>query len=162
VTGPATTLAEALMAAATGAPRRYVITGGPSSGKDDLIDAILAAGIPCMEAEPGREVYRKHRERLGRHLLREDRREYSLEVLQAFVAELTAHKHGIRFYSTTAASPMATAENRSSGSAQPRNWKKPLDYTGTTRYSCLIRWTPLRIPMTSCEPRTARSTACMS
>ncbi len=98
MTGPATTLAEALATAATGAPRRYVITGGPSSGKDDLIDAILTAGIPCMEAEPGREIYRKHRMRLGRHLLREDRREYSLEVLQAFVAEFTAHKQGIRFY----------------------------------------------------------------
>ncbi|MGH7657436.1 MAG: AAA family ATPase, partial [Gemmatimonadales bacterium] len=98
MTGPAITLAEALAAAATGAPRRYVITGGPSSGKDDLIDAILTAGIPCMEAEPGREIYRKHRMRLGRHLMREDRREYSLEVLQAFVAEFTAHKQGIRFY----------------------------------------------------------------
>jgi predicted ATPase len=93
-----TTLADAIAAASTGSPRRYVITGGPSSGKDDLIDAILAAGIPCMEAEPGREIYRKHRERLGRHLLREDRREYSLEVLQAFITEFTEHKHGIRFY----------------------------------------------------------------
>lgn len=54
-----------------------MITGGPSSGKDDLIETILAAGIPCMEAEPGREIYRKHRARLGRHLRREDRHEYS-------------------------------------------------------------------------------------
>lgn len=81
-----------------GDPRRYVITGGPSSGKDDLIEAIRAAGIPCMEAEPGREIYRTHRERLGRHLRREDRREYSLEVLEAFIAEYSTHKHGIRFY----------------------------------------------------------------
>lgn len=91
-------LAAALDAAVEGDPRRYVITGGPSSGKDDLIAAVHAAGIPCMKEEPGREIYRKHRERLGRHLRREDRREYSLEVLEAFIAEHTAHKHGIRFY----------------------------------------------------------------
>ncbi|MEU7912521.1 ATP-binding protein [Microbispora bryophytorum] len=93
-----TALAAALEAAAEGDPRRYVITGGPSSGKDDLIAAVHAAGIPCMADEPGREIYRKHRQRLGRHLLREDRREYSLEVLEAFIAEYTRHKHGIRFY----------------------------------------------------------------
>jgi predicted ATPase len=98
VTSTNTTLAETLAAAATGDPRRYVITGGPSSGKDDLIEAIRAADIPCMEAEPGREIYRKHRKRLGRHLRREDRHEYSLEVLAAFIAEYTGHKHGIRFY----------------------------------------------------------------
>lgn len=96
MTNPA--LAEVIAAASTGEPRRYVITGGPSSGKDDLIEAILAAGVPCMESEPGREIYRKHRERLGRHLRREDRHEYSLEVLQAFIAEYTSHKHGFRFY----------------------------------------------------------------
>jgi predicted ATPase len=98
VTAATTALAGALKDTATGDPRRYVITGGPSSGKDDLIETILTAGIPCMEAEPGREIYRKHRERLGRHLRREDRHEYSLEVLQAFIAEYTAHKYGIRFY----------------------------------------------------------------
>lgn len=93
-----TVLTEAVQAAATGEPRRYVITGGPSSGKDDLIATVHTAGIPCMQAEPGREIYRKHRERLGRHLLREDRRAYSLEVSEAFIAEYTSHKHGIRFY----------------------------------------------------------------
>jgi predicted ATPase len=98
VTAANTAIGEALAAAEMGNPRRYVITGGPSSGKDDLIETILAAGIPCMEAEPGREIYRKHRERLGRHLRREDRHEYSLEVLQAFIGEYTAHKHGVRFY----------------------------------------------------------------
>lgn len=98
MTAATTALREALAAAAMGDPRRYVITGGPSSGKDDLIETILAAGIPCMETEPGREIYRKHRERLGRHLRREDRHEYSLEVLQAFIGEYTAHKHGLRFY----------------------------------------------------------------
>lgn len=91
-------LTAALAAASGGDPRRYVITGGPSSGKDDLIAAVHAAGIPCMATEPGREIYRKHRERLGRHLRREDRREYSLEVLSAFIAEYASHKHGIRFY----------------------------------------------------------------
>lgn len=91
-------LAAALAAAADGPPRRHVITGGPSSGKVDLIEAIHAAGIPCMKEEPGREIYRKHRERLGRHLRKEDRREYSLEVLEAFVAEFAAHASGIRFY----------------------------------------------------------------
>lgn len=95
-TNPA--LTAALDAAAAGDPRRHVVTGGPSSGKDDLIAAMHIAGIPCMQDEPGREIYRKHRERLGRHLRREDRHEYSLEVLDAFVAEYTAHKHGIRFY----------------------------------------------------------------
>jgi predicted ATPase len=95
-TNPA--LTAALEAAAGGDPRRYVITGGPSSGKDDLIAAIHDAGIPCMVEEPGREIYRRHRERLGRHLLRDDRREYSLEVLEAFIAEYTAHTSGIRFY----------------------------------------------------------------
>lgn len=98
MTESTTALGEVLAAAAAGDPRRYVITGGPSSGKDDLIETILATGIPCMEAEPGREIYRKHRERLGRHLRREDRHEYSLEVLAAFIAEYTEHKHGIRFY----------------------------------------------------------------
>ncbi|WP_405085967.1 AAA family ATPase [Microbispora sp. NBC_01389] len=93
-----TALAAALEAAAGDNPRRYVITGGPSSGKDDLLAAVHAAGIPCMVDEPGREIYRKHRERLGRHLRREDRREYSLEVLEAFIAEYTGHKRGIRFY----------------------------------------------------------------
>lgn len=91
-------LAAALAAAEDGPPRRYVITGGPSSGKDDLIERIHAAHIPCMREEPGREIYRKHREHLGRHLRREDRREYSLEVLEAFVAEYAAHTSGIRFY----------------------------------------------------------------
>jgi predicted ATPase len=91
-------LTAALEAAANSDPRRYVITGGPSSGKDDLIAEIHAAGIPSMKEEPGREIYRRHRERLGRHLRREDRREYSLEVLEAFIAEYTAHKNGVRFY----------------------------------------------------------------
>ncbi|GAA3729606.1 putative ATPase [Spinactinospora alkalitolerans] len=100
MTTPANTdpLAAAIAKAAEEDPRRYVITGGPSAGKDDVIAEILGAGIPCMESEPGRAIYRKHRERLGRHLRAEDRREYSAEVLEAFVAEFEAQKSGIRFY----------------------------------------------------------------
>lgn len=85
-TNPA--LAAALKTLSAGVPRRYVITGGPSSGKDDLIEGVHAAGIPCMAEEPGREIYRKHRERLGLHLLKEDRRAYSLEVPRAGHAAL--------------------------------------------------------------------------
>lgn len=92
------TLVETVQAAAKEPPRRYVVTGGPSTGKEDVLRVVKAAGLPCMTAEPGREIYRKHRERLGRHLRAEDRRVYSLEVLAAFVAEHTAHKQGIRFY----------------------------------------------------------------
>lgn len=91
-------LAAAIAAAAGEDPRRYVITGGPSAGKDDVIAEIVHAGLPCMESEPGRAIYRKHRERLGRHLRTEDRREYAAEVLEAFVAEFEAQKQGIRFY----------------------------------------------------------------
>jgi predicted ATPase len=92
------TLEQAIARAAEEPPRRYVITGGPSTGKDELIATIHAAGIPCMEEEPGRAIYRKHRDRLGRHLRKEDRRDYSLEVLDAFIKEFEAHTAGIRFY----------------------------------------------------------------
>jgi predicted ATPase len=69
----------------TGPARRYVITGGPSAGKEAIFEAITAAGLPATEGEPAREIYRRHRERLGRHLEVGDRRDYSREVLQAFV-----------------------------------------------------------------------------
>jgi predicted ATPase len=82
----------------SGPPRRYVITGGPSAGKEAVLDEIAARRIPATQGEPAREIYRKHRERLGRHLQVEDRRDYSREVLDAFVAEFTAHLHGLRFY----------------------------------------------------------------
>jgi predicted ATPase len=81
-----------------GAPRRFVITGGPSAGKEAVLSELAERGIPATEGEPAREIYRKHRERLGRHLQIGDRREYSREVLAAFVAEYTDHKHGLRFY----------------------------------------------------------------
>ncbi len=81
-----------------GPPRRYVVTGGPSAGKEAVITELVSRGIPATENEPAREIYRRHRERLGRHLEVGDRREYSREVLAAFIAEYTGHKAGLRFY----------------------------------------------------------------
>jgi predicted ATPase len=81
-----------------GPARRYVITGGPSAGKEAVIEAVLKAGLPCSAEETAREIYRAHRARLGRHLQREDRRAYSREVLAAFIAEHKTHTEGVRFY----------------------------------------------------------------
>lgn len=82
----------------TGPPCRFVITGGPSAGKEAIIEAILKAGMPCSKDKAARAIYRAHRARLGRHLEREDRRDYSREVLQAFVTEYCAHTEGVRSY----------------------------------------------------------------
>ena len=82
----------------SGPPRRYVITGGPSAGKEAVLSELTARGIQATDGEPAREIYRKHRERLGRHLQVGDRRAYSREVLAAFITEFTAHTHGPRFY----------------------------------------------------------------
>jgi len=79
-------------------PRRFVITGGPSSGKDAVFEQLTEQHIPCSQDEAGREIYRKHRDRLGRHLQVGDRRDYSRDVLKAFVAEYCEHKTGVRFY----------------------------------------------------------------
>ncbi|MET7331688.1 ATP-binding protein [Nonomuraea sp. NPDC005650] len=79
-------------------PRRYVVTGGPSAGKEAALAELHARGIPATEGEPAREIYRKHRDRLGRHLQVGDRRAYSRDVLEAFVAEYCDHKFGLRFY----------------------------------------------------------------
>jgi predicted ATPase len=79
-------------------PRRYVITGGPSSGKEAVFAELHERGIPASEGESAREIYRKHRDRLGRHLQVGDRRAYSRDVLQAFVAEYCDHAFGLRFY----------------------------------------------------------------
>ena len=79
-------------------PRRYVITGGPSAGKEAVFTELAARGIGHTEGEPAREIYRKHRERLGRHLQVGDRRAYSRDVLEAFIAEYCAHTSGLRFY----------------------------------------------------------------
>ena len=78
--------------------RRHIITGGPSAGKEAVLAALTAAGLPTTDGEPAREIYRAHRRRLGRHLEVGDRREYSREVLRAFVNEYCAHKSGVRFY----------------------------------------------------------------
>ncbi|HCT79551.1 MAG TPA: hypothetical protein DGG94_14200 [Micromonosporaceae bacterium] len=82
----------------TGPARRFVITGGPSAGKEAVIEAVIKAGLPCSAEEAAREIYRAHRARLGRHLQREDRRAYSREVLEAFIDEYKAHTQGVRFY----------------------------------------------------------------
>lgn len=77
---------------------RVVITGGPAAGKEAVFNELRALGLPTTEGEPAREIYRRHRERLGRHLRVGDRREYSIEVLHAFIDEYCAHKRGLKFY----------------------------------------------------------------
>lgn len=79
-------------------PRRYVVTGGPSAGKEAVLAELHTRGIPATEGEPAREIYRKHRDRLGRHLQVGDRRAYSRDVLEAFIAEYCDHTFGLRFY----------------------------------------------------------------
>jgi predicted ATPase len=79
-------------------PRRYIVTGGPSAGKEAVIAELQKREIPCTEGEPAREIYRKHRDRLGRHLQVGDRRDYSRDVLKAFIDEYCGHKFGLRFY----------------------------------------------------------------
>ncbi len=82
----------------TTTPRRYVVTGGPSAGKEAVIAEIQERGIPCTYGEPAREIYREHRDRLGRHLQVGDRRAYSRDVMDAFIAEYSEHTAGLRFY----------------------------------------------------------------
>jgi predicted ATPase len=79
-------------------PHRYVITGGPSVGKQPVLDVLQKWGYPCTKGEPAREIYRSFKERLGRHLKVGDRREYSAEVLRAFISEYCDHKSGVYFY----------------------------------------------------------------
>lgn len=79
-------------------PHRYVITGGPSVGKQAVFDQLRKSGYCCTTGEPAREIYRRFKERFGRHLKVGDRREYSAEVLRAFIEEYCTHKSGIRFY----------------------------------------------------------------
>jgi predicted ATPase len=79
-------------------PRRYVVTGGPSAGKEAVLDELHAHGVPATDGEPAREIYRRHRDRLGRHLQVGDRRAYSRDVLEAFIAEYCSHTSGLRFY----------------------------------------------------------------
>lgn len=79
-------------------PRRYVITGGPSAGKEAVFTELAERHVPHTEGEPARDIYRRHRDRLGRHLQVGDRRAYSRDVLEAFVSEYCDHKNGLRFY----------------------------------------------------------------
>jgi predicted ATPase len=79
-------------------PRRYIITGGPAVGKAVLFEELRKSGYECSRGEIAREIYRAFKIRLGRHLEVGDRREYSLEVLQAFIDEYCQHKCGLYFY----------------------------------------------------------------
>lgn len=78
--------------------KRIVITGGPLVGKRLVFDELKKLGHQCSKGEIAREIYRIHKERLGRHLQVGDRREYGLDVLNVLVKEYTEHKHGIYFY----------------------------------------------------------------
>ena len=79
-------------------PTRHVVTGGPSVGKDEVFAELRRRGFQCSDDEIAREIYRRWKARLGRHLQVGDRREYAAEVLRAFIAEFCAHKNGVRFY----------------------------------------------------------------
>jgi predicted ATPase len=79
-------------------PRRFVITGGPATGKQEILKILKELGYSCSEKEPGREIYSIFKKRLGRHLQKEDRAEYSLAVLNAFIEEYQLHKEGLHFY----------------------------------------------------------------
>lgn len=78
--------------------QRYVITGGPSAGKEAVFAEMAERELPITNGEPAREIYRAHRERLGRHLEVNDRRAYSREVLEAFIAEYQGHTDCLHFY----------------------------------------------------------------
>jgi predicted ATPase len=75
-----------------------VITGGPAVGKSEVMARLRERGYSCSTRETGRETYRNFKEHLGRHLQKEDRAEYSLAVLRAFIEEYEAHKKGLHFY----------------------------------------------------------------
>lgn len=79
-------------------PRRFVISGGPAVGKAGVFNRLRKKGYPCSQTETAREIYREFKARLGRHLLKEDRREYSLAVLHAFIQEYLQHDEGLYFY----------------------------------------------------------------
>lgn len=79
-------------------PYRYVITGGPSVGKQAVFDTLQRRGYSCTKGEPARDIYRRFKQKLGRHLKVGDRRDYSAEVLRAFIDEYCQHTSGIRFY----------------------------------------------------------------
>ncbi len=78
--------------------KRVVITGGPLIEKRQLFDELLKQGYQCSTGDTAKEIYQEHKERLGRHLLVGDRREYGLDVMNALVKEYTTHKNGLYFY----------------------------------------------------------------
>lgn len=67
-------------------------------GKGELFEQLQGSGYRCSSGESAREIYRQFKTRLGRHLQREDRRGYSLAVLQAFIKEYQEHSEGLYFY----------------------------------------------------------------
>ena len=79
-------------------PRRYVITGGPGVGKALIFKKLKHLGHKCSRGEMARDIYRKFKNRLGRHLEVGDRRKYSLSVLNAFIEEYCLHKTGLYFF----------------------------------------------------------------
>jgi predicted ATPase len=79
-------------------PLRYIVTGGPIVAKGLVFEELRARGYTTSEGEIARTIYREFKERLGRHLRVEDRREYSNAVLDAFIIEYSEQKHGLRFY----------------------------------------------------------------
>src|SRR5688572_26456918 len=79
-------------------PRRFVITGGPAVGKADVLAQLRNKGYSVSLEESAREIYRQFKERLGRHLRRENREAYSLAVLQAYIKEYAAYTEGLHFY----------------------------------------------------------------
>jgi predicted ATPase len=78
--------------------RRFVITGGPGVGKAEVFEQLISKGFDCSSGEPARAIYREFKARLGRHLQKEDRGEYSAAVLQAFIQEYKQHVDGTHFY----------------------------------------------------------------
>ncbi len=78
--------------------KRVVITGGPSVGKVAVFEKLRELGFKCSEGEIAREIYRSHKQKLERHLLVGDRREYSIDVLNAFIKEYCDHKNGTFFF----------------------------------------------------------------
>jgi predicted ATPase len=79
-------------------PRRFVVTGGPAVGKAEVFRELRERGHSASPQEVAREIYRQFKQRLGRHLERDDREEYSLAVLDAYIVEYNAHTDGVYFY----------------------------------------------------------------
>lgn len=79
-------------------PQRIVITGGPAIEKRQLFDELIKQSFACSQGDIAKEIYKLHKERLGRHLKVGDRRQYGLDVLAELIREYTDHKQGLYFY----------------------------------------------------------------